>query len=64
MPNERSDIETNKNYVFPVAPGHTVILKDKAVTWQLKGAQTIPCSQDTFKYGKDPDLGAGKVVYD
>ena len=54
---------TNKKYIDPVAPRHTAVLKEKAVTATVKGARAAPYTDDKPKHGKNPDLGTKKVAY-
>ncbi|KAL8866208.1 MAG: hypothetical protein Q9174_006436, partial [Haloplaca sp. 1 TL-2023] len=54
---------TNKKYIDPVAPRHTAIAKDHAVTATVKGARVAPFTEDKPKHGKNPELGTKKVAY-
>ncbi|KAL8757507.1 MAG: hypothetical protein Q9184_004187 [Pyrenodesmia sp. 2 TL-2023] len=54
---------TNKKYIDPVAPRHTAIEKENAVTAILKGARVAPYTEDKPKHGKNPELGTKKVAY-
>ncbi|KAK4691587.1 hypothetical protein P7C71_g5437, partial [Lecanoromycetidae sp. Uapishka_2] len=54
---------TNKKYIDPVAPRHTAISKDHAVTTHVKGARLAPYTEDKPKHGKNPELGTKKVAY-
>lgn len=53
---------TNKKYIDPIAPRHTAVLKEKAVTATVKGA-TAPYTEDKPKHGKNLELGTKKVAY-
>lgn len=54
---------TNKKHIDPVAPRHTAVLKEKAVTVTVKGARAAPYTDDKPKHGKNLDLGTKKVAY-
>ncbi|KAL8902481.1 MAG: hypothetical protein Q9207_004679 [Kuettlingeria erythrocarpa] len=54
---------TNKKYIDPVAPRHTAIAKENAVTAKVKGARVAPYTEDKPKHGKNPELGTKKVAY-
>lgn len=54
---------TNKKYIDPVAPRHTAISKNHAVTAHVKGARLAPYTEDKPKHGKNPELGTKKVAY-
>ena len=54
---------TNKKYIDPVAPRHTAISKDHAVTATVKGARLAPYTEDKPKHIKNLDLGTKKVAY-
>ena len=54
---------TNKKHIDPVAPRHTAVLKEKAVTATVKGARAAPYTDDKPKHGKNLDLGTKKVAY-
>lgn len=54
---------TNKKYIDPVAPRHTAIDKEHAVTAHVKGARLAPYTEDKPKHGKNLDLGTKKVAY-
>lgn len=54
---------TNKKYIDPVAPRHTAIDKEHAVTAHVKGARLAPYTEDKPKHGKNPELGTKKVAY-
>ena len=54
---------TNKKYIDPVAPRHTAIYEDNAVTATVKGARVAAYTEDKPKHGKNPELGTKKVAY-
>ncbi|KAI4283262.1 MAG: hypothetical protein L6R35_005230 [Caloplaca aegaea] len=54
---------TNKKYIDPVAPRHTAIELENAVTATVKGARVAPYTEDKPKHGKNPELGTKKVAY-
>ncbi|KAL8697259.1 MAG: hypothetical protein Q9201_007211 [Fulgogasparrea decipioides] len=54
---------TNKKYIDPIAPRHTAIAKENAVTATVKGARVAPYTEDKPKHGKNPELGTKKVAY-
>ena len=54
---------TNKRHVDPVAPRHTVVLKEGAVTCAVKGARLQPQVEERPKHPKNPELGTKKVVF-
>lgn len=54
---------TNKKHIDPVAPRHTAVLKENAVTATVKGARAAPYTDDKPKHGKNLDLGTKKVAY-
>ncbi|KAI4092321.1 MAG: hypothetical protein LQ344_003566 [Seirophora lacunosa] len=54
---------TNKKYIDPVAPRHTAIEKENAVTATVKGARVAAYTEDKPKHGKNPELGTKKVAY-
>ncbi|KAI4244187.1 MAG: hypothetical protein LQ352_006901 [Teloschistes flavicans] len=54
---------TNKKYIDPVAPRHTAVTKENAVTATVKGARVAPFTEDKPKHGKNPELGTKKVAY-
>ncbi|KAL9577922.1 MAG: hypothetical protein Q9212_006052 [Teloschistes hypoglaucus] len=54
---------TNKKYIDPIAPRHTAIAKENAVTATVKGARVAPFTEDKPKHGKNPELGIKKVAY-
>lgn len=54
---------TNKKYIDPVAPRHTAVTKENAVTATVKGARVAPYTEDKPKHGKNPELGTKKVAY-
>ncbi|KAF6233930.1 hypothetical protein HO173_007760 [Letharia columbiana] len=54
---------TNKKYIDPVAPRHTAIDKDHAVTANVRGARVAPYTEDKPKHGKNPALGTKKVAF-
>ena len=54
---------TNKKYIDPVAPRHTAIDKEHAVTAKVKGARLAPYTEDKPKHGKNPEVGTKKVAY-
>ena len=54
---------TNKKYIDPVAPRHTVINKDHPVVATVKGARVAPYAEDKPKHGKNLELGTKKVTY-
>ena len=54
---------TNKKHIDPVAPRHTVVTKQDAVTCTVKGARLQPHGEERPKHGKNPELGTKKVVF-
>lgn len=54
---------TNRKYIDPVAPRHTAIDKEHAVTANVKGARVAPYTEDKPKHGKNPQLGMKKVAF-
>ena len=54
---------TNKKYIDPVAPRHTAIDKEHAVTTNVRGARVAPYTEDKPKHGKNPELGTKKVAF-
>lgn len=54
---------TNKKYIDPIAPRHTAVAKENAVTATVKGARVAPFTEDKPKHGKNPELGTKKVAY-
>lgn len=54
---------TNKRYIDPVAPRHTAILNENAVTATVKGARVAAYTENKPKHGKNPDIGTKKVAY-
>ena len=54
---------TNKRHVDPVAPRHTVVMKEHAVTCTVKGARLQPQVEERPKHPKNPELGMKKVVF-
>lgn len=54
---------TNKKYIDPVAPRHTAVTKEGAVTATVKGARVAPHAEDKPKHGKNLDLGTKKVAF-
>ncbi len=54
---------TNKKYIDPVAPRHTVIMDENVVEVSVKGAPEEAYIEDKPKHGKNPGLGTKKVAY-
>ncbi|KAI9707612.1 MAG: hypothetical protein M1836_000573 [Candelina mexicana] len=54
---------TNKKYIDPIAPRHTAITKENAVTASVRGARAAAYTEDKPKHGKNADLGTKKVAY-
>ena len=54
---------TNKKYIDPVAPRHTAIDKEHAVTTNVRGARVASYTEDRPKHGKNPELGNKKVAF-
>ncbi|KAL8814480.1 MAG: hypothetical protein Q9223_006298 [Gallowayella weberi] len=54
---------TNKKYIDPIAPRHTAVTKENAVTATVKGARVAAYTEDKPKHGKNPELGSKKVAY-
>ncbi|KAI4094523.1 MAG: hypothetical protein LQ339_007484 [Xanthoria mediterranea] len=54
---------TNKKYIDPIAPRHTAVVLEHAVTATVKGARVAAYTEDKPKHGKNPDLGTKKVAY-
>ncbi|KAL8787372.1 MAG: hypothetical protein Q9213_002255 [Squamulea squamosa] len=54
---------TNKKYIDPIAPRHTAVAKENAVTATVKGARVAAYTEDKPKHGKNPELGTKKVAY-
>ncbi|MCJ1467515.1 hypothetical protein MMC07_006140 [Pseudocyphellaria aurata] len=54
---------TNKKYIDPVAPRHTAVTKEGAVTATVKGARIAAYTEDKPKHGKNLDLGTKKVAF-
>ena len=54
---------TNKKYIDPVAPRHTVINTPDAVPGVVRGTPANAYTEDKPKHGKNPDLGTKKVAY-
>ncbi|KAG8629774.1 hypothetical protein KVT40_001393 [Elsinoe batatas] len=53
---------TNKKYIDPVSPGHTVVRKDNAVTVTINGISETK-SEMKPKHAKNAEVGMKKVVY-
>ncbi|KAL8998910.1 MAG: hypothetical protein Q9169_002129 [Polycauliona sp. 2 TL-2023] len=54
---------TNKKYIDPIAPRHTAVVLENAVTATVKGARVAAYTEDKPKHGKNPELGTKKVAY-
>lgn len=54
---------TNKKYIDPVAPRHTAVTKESAITATVKGARITAYTEDKPKHGKNLDLGTKKVAF-
>ena len=54
---------TNKKYIDPVAPRHTVVTKSHAVPATIRGARVAAYTEEKPKHGKNPSLGMKKVAY-
>ena len=54
---------TNKKYIDPIAPRHTAVHTDNAVTATVKGARVAAYTEDKPKHGKNSELGTKKVAY-
>ncbi|KAL8767941.1 MAG: hypothetical protein Q9209_005729 [Squamulea sp. 1 TL-2023] len=54
---------TNKKYIDPIAPRHTAVAKENAVTATVRGARVAAYTEDKPKHGKNPELGTKKVAY-
>lgn len=54
---------TNKKYIDPVSPRHTVVNEPSQVTCAIKGARVAPYTEDRPKHGKNPELGTKRVAY-
>ena len=53
---------TNKKYIDPVAPRHTVVAKEHAVKCTVRGARVQPQVEERPKHAKNPELGTKRVV--
>ncbi len=54
---------TNKKYIDPVAPRHTAVANENAVTASVKGARVAAYTEDKPKHIKNLVLGTKKVAY-
>jgi len=54
---------TNKKYIDPVAPRHTVVIKEHAVKCTIKGVRAVPYTEERPKHGKNPEVGTKKVAF-
>ena len=54
---------TNKKYIDPIAPRHTVVMSDKSVPAIVSGGPETPFTADKPRHVKNPDLGTKKVAY-
>ena len=54
---------TNKKYIDPIAPRHTVIFTHRAVRAVVAGAPEEPYTADKLRHGKNPQLGTKRVAY-
>jgi glutamyl-tRNA synthetase len=54
---------TNKKYIDPVSPRHTVVIKEHAVPCNIRGARAAAHVEEKPRHNKNPGLGAKRVVY-
>ncbi len=54
---------TNKKHIDPIAPRHTAIHTESAVTATVKGARVAAYTEEKPKHGKNPELGMKKVAF-
>ncbi|KAI9793433.1 MAG: hypothetical protein M1816_000326 [Peltula sp. TS41687] len=54
---------TNKKFIDPIAPRHTVVMTDKYVHADVSGGPETPFVADKPRHVKNPDLGTKKVAY-
>ncbi|KAI9676353.1 MAG: hypothetical protein M1817_000510 [Caeruleum heppii] len=54
---------TNKKYIDPVAPRHTAVTTENAVSATITNGPEEPYTEQKPRHGKNPDLGSKTVAY-